>query len=176
MSMQQNQAWLKDYEEFLNSDQASVPAELSQKVSSHVAHLMNPSAGLIFAKMLGLHLVTGTLSLAICHQFGFNPVGTSFSLEEWFMQVGGHHFCMLACGVLFLSLTLLAAGAFLSIEEILVLKRTRLLQTSGLALFSLGFFLAFGAQFALTIGLLWLAGGLIGGWAATEITSRWRLA
>ncbi len=168
MNELKNEQWLREYNEFLKHERP-VPQDVSNQVFSKIRGLLNPSAFMIFTKVLVIHLAVGTLSLAVCHQFGLNPFGTEKSLADWFMSVGGHGFCMIGCGVLFTALSILAAGYFLTSEEVRVLRRTEFLQALCLALFSLGVFAFFGAQLALTFGGLWLLGALIGGFAATEV-------
>ena len=169
----QNNEWLKDYEDFLKTDVEGVPQEVSAAVFSKIQKLISPSALVVFLKVLGLHIITGFLSLSICHQFGLNPFNTERSLADWFMEVGGHSFCMLGCGTLFVGVSLLAAGYFLTLEEVRSLKRTEFLQNLSLGLVSLGLFTAFGAQLILSVAGLWLLGGLIGGFVATEAV--WRM-
>lgn len=169
----QNQDWLKDYSEFLSADQTPVPTELTSSVFSKVKQLLYPSAVSVFTKIFGIHAVTGFFSLAVCNQFGLNPFKTSHSLSDVFMDVGGHGFCMVACGTLFISLSIFLAGFFLNIEETKALRKTEFLQTLALGLISIGLFMAVGAEVALTFGGLWILGGLIGGFAATEIL--WQL-
>jgi len=165
--------WLQDYEEFINSDGAEVPKEIKDRVFNKIQKLINPNAMIVFLKILGIHIGVGFLSLSVCHQFGMNPFNTEKSLADLMMSVAGHHFCMFGCGVLFVSLSLFAAGYFLTMEEINALKRTEFLQTLVLGLISLGLFAAFGAELAVGIAGIWLLGGLIGGFAATEVV--WRL-
>lgn len=165
--------WLQDYEEFLKEDRAIVPQETKDLVFNKIQNLINPNSLIVFLKILGIHLGVGFLSLSICHQFGANPFNTENSLDNWMMQVGGHQFCMIGCGILFISLSLFAAGYFLTVEEINSLRKTKLLQTLALGLISLGMFEAFGAELALGIAGLWLLGSLVGGLAATEAV--WRL-
>lgn len=165
----QNQDWLTDYSEFLNSNQTTVPKDLTTDVLAKMERLLRPSALSVFAKMFFIHLITGFLSFAICHQFELNPFKTSHSLSDLFMDIGGHGFCMVACGVLFISLSIFLAGFFLTIEETKALRRTEFLQILALGIMSLGSFIAVGAEVALTLGGLWIIGGLIGGLTATEI-------
>lgn len=165
--------WMKEYSEFLNSEELQVPKNLNEKVIRNIQSLLNPSAWLVFAKLLSIHLVVGTFSLGICHQFGMNPFGTTSSLSDWFMDMWGHNVCMIGCGVIFVSFSIAAAGYFLTIEEIKVLKRTEFVQMLALAVISLGLFAIFGAEIVLTFAGLWLLGALIGGYLATE--AAWRL-
>lgn len=168
-----NQKWLKDYEAFLNADEAPVPTKVTDKVFSKMNELLNPSAWSVFVKVLGIHLVVGFLSLSICHQFEMNPFRTTASLSNWFMEMWGHSVCMIGCGVLFLSFSLLTAGYFLTIEEVKALKRTEFIQTLALGAISLSIFAFAGAELALTFGALWLLGALVGGFVATETI--WKL-
>lgn len=162
--------WMKEYTEFLNVDEMRVPRELSEKVADNIQLLLNPSAWLVFAKLLGVHLVVGFFSLGICHQFGMNPFGTTRSLSDWFMEMWGHSVCLIGCGVIFVSFSILTAGYFLTIEEIRALKRTEFLQTFALGVVSLIVFAVFGTELAIAFAGLWLLGGLIGGFLATEVT------
>jgi hypothetical protein len=160
---------LNEFEIFLKSENSLVPQEISSKVYSRIEKLINPNAFSVFLKILGLHLTVGFLSLSFCHQFGMNPFNTEYSLADWFMNVGGYYGCMIGCGVSFVSLSLLAAGLFLTPEEIKSLKRTEYLQNISLGLVSLGLFAAFGVELALGMAGLWLLGSLVGGFISTRV-------
>lgn len=168
-----NNEWLNDYQDFLNADSSGVPAGLNENVLSKMSALINPSAWVVFFKVLGIHLVTGFLSLSVCHQFGINPFNTEYSLADWFMRVGGYTGCMVGCGLSFISMSLFAAGLLLTAEEVKALKRTEFIQNLSLGLVSLGFFAAVGAELAVGMAGLWLLGSLVGGFFATETI--WRL-
>lgn len=172
-SQNQNQAlsqsWLKDYSEFLAADHSPVPTELTNQILSKIRQLLYPSAFSVFLKILGIHSITGFFSLAICSQFDLNPFNMSYSLSDVFMNIGGHGFCMIACGVVFISLSIFLAGFFLTFEETKALRKTEFLQTLALGLISISLFMAVGAQVVLTFGGLWVLGALIGGYVATEI-------
>lgn len=164
----QNQDWLREFNEFMSQDNSQVPDSLTEIVMNKIAKFMNPDPKMIFVKILGIHLVVGFLSLAICHQFEVNPFGTSFSLADILMKWGGHSVCMIFCGFLFTSLSFAAAGYFLTIEEVQVLRRTEALQALALSSLSLGLLAFAGAQLVLTFAGLWLLGALIGGFASIE--------
>lgn len=167
------QEWLKDYEDFIDGD-STVPQSLTTKVFSRIEELINPNPIMVFIKILAIHLFVGFLSLSVCHQFGMNPFNTNFSLADWFMKVGGYNACMIGCGVTFVSVSLFAAGYFLTIEEVVALKRTEFLQNLSLGLISLGLFAAFGVELAVGMAGLWLLGSLVGGFVATMIVVRAR--
>jgi len=166
MSNCNNNDWQHDYKEFIKSANTKLPAEIKVRIFNKMLRLMNPKPLTVFWKILGIHIGIGFFSLSICHQFGINPFNTEKSLADWMMRVGGHQLCMIGCGVLFVSLSFLAAGYFLSIEEVKALKRTEFLQTLALGLISLGFFAAFGAELTISLIGLWLLGGFIGGFLA----------
>lgn len=172
----QNNDWLKDFEEFMSTDAAAVPAEATEKVVSQVHDLMNPNIITVFLKILVWHLAAGYMSLAICHQFDMNPFNTQYSLDNWFMSFTSHEVCMVLCGGLFVSVGLMFAGYFLSIEEVIALKKNVVLQTLSLGLLSLGLFLAFGANLVLSFSAFWLLGVIVGGVFSTLAIFRMRAA
>jgi hypothetical protein len=47
--------WMKDFTEFVNSEEIAVPPALSEKIVSHVHKSLNPSIYLVFLKLLGVH-------------------------------------------------------------------------------------------------------------------------
>lgn len=163
--------WVQDFQDFVNSEGGPIPEEISQKILRRIRADLNPSAWIVFAKMLGVHTVVGTLSLGICDQFGLSPFRTGFSLSNYFMSLG-HSTCMVLCGFLFIGLSILLAGLVLRKEEVRVLAKNAPLQVFGLGVLSLAAFIGFGAQFVLGIAALWLVGAMIGGIGAAKIIFR----
>jgi hypothetical protein len=160
--------WLEEFREFVQAEGLPVPKEISNSILNRVHKDLNPSAWVVFAKLLGIHGVVGTLSLAMCNQFGLNPFHTNLSLSEYFMKFG-HSTCMVLCGVLFIGLTVFLGGFILRREELLVLSRNAPLQIFGLSVLSLGAFIGFGAEIVLGIGVLWFVGAMIGGLMMAKI-------
>lgn len=163
--------WLEDFKDFVNSDGIPVPEEFSNQILRQVHRDLNPSAWLVFGKLLGIHTLVGTLSLAICNQFGLNPFHTNFSLSDYFMKFG-HSTCMVLCGVLFIGLTIGLSYLVLRREELLVLSKNAPLQVFGLSILSLVAFIGFGAEIVLGIAGLWFLGAMIGGLVATKVFIR----
>lgn len=159
--------WLEDFKEFVQSEGAPVPQDISDNILSRVRTDLNPSPWTVFAKLIGIHLVVGTLSLAICNQFGLDPFHSSFSLSEYFMRFG-HSTCMVLCGVLFIALTVMLGRLVLRREELLVLSRNAPLQVFGLSVLSMVAFIGFGAEVVLKIGILWFVGAMFGGMLAAK--------
>lgn len=174
MSQNRSSEWLKEFAEFTEGSEEPVPRFLDEKVLKKVNRLLNPRPVLIFFKILFTHLIVGSLSLSVCHQFGVNPFNTTYSLDTVFMNWGGHGFCMVACGLLFVGSSLAISGIFLNLEEVKTLRRTEFLQAFFLSGISLGIFMIAGAEIVFTIAGLWLFGGLIGGFVATEALWQWK--
>lgn len=160
--------WLEDFKEFVNSEGVSVPREVSSVILKKIHADLNPSAWVVFLKLLGIHAVVGTLSLSICNQFGLNPFHTGFSLSEYFMRLGNST-CMVFCGVLFIGLTVLLGHFALRREEFMVLSRNAPLQIFGLSALSLAAFIGFGAEVVLGIAVLWIIGAMLGGILAAKV-------
>lgn len=154
--------FLKEFNEFMNSDHTSVPKEVSEKILQFVHHELNPSAWHVFGKLLAIHFGVGTLSLAVCDQFGMSPFKTGFSLSDYFMRFGATA-CMLICGFLFISLSVLMAWVLLKREELNVFGKNSLIHITGLGVISLLVFWGLGAEVLLQFAFLWLIGAIIGG-------------
>ena len=162
--------WLEDFRDFVTTKEVAVPEEVSKRILNSIHRDLNPSAWIVFLKLLGIHSIVGTISLAMCDQFGMNPFNTSFSLSQYFMKFG-YSFCMILCGVLFLGLTGIFSQMFLNREEFSVLKKNVFIQTLFLSLFSLTVFIAFGAEIVIGTFILWLIGALFGGVVSIRMLS-----
>ncbi|MGE3757699.1 MAG: hypothetical protein AB7H97_08080 [Pseudobdellovibrionaceae bacterium] len=160
--------WLEDFKAFVDSDGAEVPEEISNQILRKIHRDLNPSAWLVFSKLLGIHALVGTLSLAVCNQFGLNPFHTNFSLSDYFMKFG-HSTCMALCGVLFISLTVGLCYVVLRREELFVLLKNAPLQVFGLSILSLAAFVGFGAEIVFGIAVFWFLGAMIGGIVTAKI-------
>lgn len=166
MAFKDKEQWLKEFTEFSEID--AKETAVSPQVFAQLRSRLFPNPWFVFTKIFALHLVIGSLSLAICNQFGLNPFNTSSSLADWFMKVGGHSFCMIACGVLFMASTYLLANLFLSLEELEAVKRYEWLQLAIMGLVSLSAFYFFGAELAGVFAGLWAFGALVGGYLSIE--------
>ncbi len=160
--------WIEEFKSFAAQTSEVVPRMVSDQILARITAEMRPSVLKVFAKLLGIHGVVGTLSLAICNQFGLSPFPTHFSLSDYFMR-WGHSVCMFCCGVLFIGLTVLLSQFVLSVEEFKVFSKNSFLQVFTLSVFSLVSFLAFGAEMTLGIALFWLVGALLGGLALSRL-------
>ena len=171
MNRNSENEWLKDFKDFVDAKDTVVPKEISQKILQRVHSALNPAPRMVFAKVLGIHSVVSTLSLSVCNQFGMNPFHTGFSLSDFFMKFG-HSACMTICGFLFVGLSIGFARILLKPEEFLVLRKNYFIQVFVLSLLSLATFIAFGAEILVGIGLLWVAGALLGGLVPILITNK----
>lgn len=154
--------WLEEFNQFISTEPVAPPQSVSESILSNTKKMLNPSAWVVFFKLLGIHSVFGTLSLAICNQFGLNPFNTNLSLSEYFMTFG-HSVCMLFCGVIFVGFSIVGAWILLNRDEFNVIKNNYLVQVFSLSFLSLATFVALGAHVGLSIGLFWLVGAVVGG-------------
>lgn len=174
MSRITEKEWLEDFQEFVNTESQMVPKEISEKVLRRVKKSLNPAWYFIFMKLFCVHLLTGTLSMGICNQFGMSPFNTGFSLSDYFMKFG-HSTCMFFCGVLFVGGSILISSYIIRPEELRVLKRSAVVQSLSLGILSLSIFWLLGAEIALSIAILWMIGALIGGVSVSEVVFRLRM-
>lgn len=154
--------WVEDFNEFVQTERSTVPPEVSKAILDQVRKDLNPNAWVVFAKIFGIHTVVSILSLSICDQFGMSPFRSGFSLSDYFMRFG-HSTCMVLCGVVFVGGSVLLAYPVLRHEEVTIFRKNLLLQVFSISVYSLVVLLALGAQIAFSIGILWLAGAVLGG-------------
>lgn len=169
MKQNEKENWMKEFADFEKSS-SEVPAGLFSTVQARLF----PNPWKVFGKVVGVHAVVGSLSLAVCNQFGLNPFNTQQALTGWFTKIAGHHFCMLLCGTFFMMTTYLLANLVLTLEEMEAVKRYEWLQTGIIGLISLAAFYFFGAELVGTFMFLWLIGALIGGFLSIEGSYRLR--
>jgi hypothetical protein len=149
-----------DFEDFLNSN-VQPPAELSEKIFAMVRRDLNPSAPLVFTKLLGIHAVISFFTLSLCPQFGIRLFGSGSGLMQYFMGLGDSG-CMAACGVIFLGSTSFFSALILSQPESKRLLSEWPIHALLLMGFSLAFFASVDAYLTLAAVLWWIGGGLVG--------------
>jgi len=160
--------WEKDFHEFLDAPEAEPSRAVSDRILETVSKDLNPSASMVFLKLLGITAASGVLSLTICPQSG---LGQGIGLMRFFMQLGPH-VCSIACGAIFISIGIILSFFLLRPEELRVLRRTRFLQLTVLAMTSLLGFICAGAQVLVTIAAFWLFGAMVGGLLTLEVSYR----
>lgn len=170
MAIDPNDEWLTEFDEFTGIQSVNVPENLLASVKAKIF----PDPWAVFGKVAGLHLIVGFLSLGVCNQFGLNPFQTERSLADWFMQIGGHQFCMVACGLLFMASTYVLANLVLTLEELEAVRRHEWLQMGVISLVSLAGFYFFGAELILRFAALWIVGAALGGFISIEASYRLR--
>jgi hypothetical protein len=169
MNPGEKENWMKEFAEFEQST-SEVPAGLLLNIQTRLF----PNPWRVFAKIAGLHMIVGFLSLAICNQFGLNPFNTRHSLADFFMRTAGHNACMIGCGIIFVSLTYLLANIFLTLEELESIRKHEWLQIGILSMGSIAGFHFLGAELVGTFVALWFVGALIGGLLSIEASFRLR--
>ena len=171
MEKNRSSRWEDDFREFLQAESREVPAALSESVRGSMHALLNPSPLRVFGKVLLIQFIIGTASLLICPQFGVS-LGSGHGLMHYLMRFGSG-VCMLGCGAIFTGASLFLAGTLLKTEEVRALRSHRFLHMASVATLSLGAFLCVGGEIVASLGIIWLAGAILGGLATLE--AGWKL-
>jgi hypothetical protein len=156
--------WSDDFQFFLDSPKINPPPYIGEEIFRIVHRDLRPTLSLIVAKLGGIHIFVGSLSLLLCSQFG---MGRGFNLMHVFMDYGTFS-CMTVCGALFLGFSTLVAGFMLSQQELAKIRKTCYAPIVLLGTASLVVFFCFGAEMALTLALMWLFGAVVAGALALE--------
>lgn len=163
-------AWAEDFKTFLDAPEVRPPAHVRDEIFKVVNRDLNPTLWMVLAKLGGIHVFVGSLSLLLCSQFG---IGRGYNLMHVFMSFGTFA-CMAFCGALFLGLTLLMAGFILSNSELKKVRTTGYAPIVLLGVVSLIVLFCFGAEIAFNLALFWLLGAFIAGVLFTEAGLRIR--
>ncbi|MGE4234095.1 MAG: hypothetical protein AB7F43_12275 [Bacteriovoracia bacterium] len=153
--------WLKDFKDFVSSAPVNPPKEISDRIFKTVHEDLHPPFWKVFSKLALIHLVVGSIVLLFCPQFGISLFG-GMGLMSLFMRFG-EQACMAACGAVFTGASALTASLILRPQEIGIIRKTRSLQISGLAMLSMGVFICAGADVIASLALFWTAGAVLGG-------------
>jgi hypothetical protein len=160
-------SWENDFKEFLAIQPSSVPSALSERVLTQIHQELNPGSLKVFVKVSFIQFAVGLFTLLFCPQFGISFT-SGMGLMPYLMKFG-EGICMLGCGALFTSLSLIIVSFGLKPEEIRTLKQHEFLQLASLATLSLGAFLCLGGEVVFTLGLVWLIGAVTGGVITLEL-------
>jgi len=98
----------KEFIKFMKANQ-SPSQNLDELVIAHQGNLFAQDRIIVFSKVVAIHALAGTATLAVCPQFGWNPFGANPQTMHIFMGYGMWA-CGLFCGSLFMVL-----GAFLKL-------------------------------------------------------------
>jgi hypothetical protein len=157
----------EEFREFSSLEGISVPKNLSENIFKKIRADLNPPATMVFLKVTFIHLFVGLATLAFCPQFGVSFT-SSMGLMTYLMQYG-EAVCMMGCGALFIGASLLAASLLLRPEEVKVIHRNRILQITSLASLSVIVLSMMSGDVAITLGLVWMLGAIVGGAASLQV-------
>lgn len=157
----------EEFDEFLNSkENIAPPNNLSNRIFGMIHNDLNPSSWKVFGKTSLIHSVVGGATLLFCPQFGLSYT-SSMGLMPYLMNYG-EGACMLGCGAVFTSISLLLTAFLLRPEEVRVLEKNKVLQIGVLSTLSLGAMICLGAEVVTTLAFVWMLGALLGGIASLE--------
>jgi hypothetical protein len=170
MKIDGNQSIKEDFNKFLDTPSIIPPSHLSKKIHNRIQRDLNPPIWMVFGKLVLGHVIVGPISLTFCSQFGMGQSHHSGNEFTKFVMSFGMETCMMVCGAIFLTFSLLAASLILRIEELRIIRKTRFLQVLGLGLLSIGAFVCMGRNLVFSLTMFWITGAAIGGIIAIEVT------
>jgi len=134
-----------DWKQLEAVEPQSPPPILGEQIRARVLHDIQPGTARVAAKVLGLHVIAGGVSLVLCPQFGVGPFGGDAGLMGFLMQWGWVA-CALGCGAAFMMGTGALSTLFLSPDEKRVLSRHSAWVFTSVSAASWGAFMLFGGR------------------------------
>jgi hypothetical protein len=163
--------WEREFTDYLAVEPADVPDLISEQLLVRIHSDLNPSAISVFTKAVIIQLFVGLVTLLFCPQFGIS-LTSSYGIMPYLMKYG-ESVCMLGCGALFTSVSFFIASFVLRPEEVRALKQHEVLHLISIATLFLFALIYFGGEVALTLGLVWMLGAVVGG--ALTLETGWAL-
>ena len=157
-----------DYVDFLLSEDTLPPTELDKDTLSFVKYELNPSAKIVFLKLLGVQGLIGFLSLFFCPQFNLS-LTNNMELFHYFHHRFGQSICMILCGSIFLGSGAIFASYLLKPNEVEKIYQSKFLYYMALSILFLCFFLIFGVETYIGLVLPWFIGASLGGLVVFEL-------
>ena len=157
---------------FLAAEPVEPPPAAVLAIRSEVSKELHPSPWLVLVRLFILVCSSGALTLLVCPHFGLG-YGSMFGMMDLVMRYGDH-FCQALCGSIFIGVGTILAAIVLRPEELVVIRRHRVLQLTVVSAGVLGLFVCAGAAAISTLGLFWMIGALFGGLLTFEIGFRLR--
>ena len=150
------------FAEFMNATAPQPPRWIGDELALAVRKDLEPGWAGLWAKLVGLHLVSGGFSLWICPQFGVGGDDHASRVMRLLMPYG-EVACAAGCGAVFSLITALAAGLFLTGDERRVVAASELWVFSALMSLSWGaLMLAGGAGASWSFSLVWILAAIVG--------------
>ncbi len=164
--------WEREFLEFVNSDQVTPPAVLTEKVKTTVSQDLRPSIWKIFAKLACMQAACATLTLFFCPQFeiGF---ARHDHLADLIQHSDGFGF-MVVCGMIFLGGGAAIAPIIFKQAEIKAIERSVLIYFSTAAFLAVILFYSVGADIDWNLALPWFLGGAFGSVIGFEFVKYFR--
>ena len=163
--------WATDFQEFINSNEARPPANLSSSIKENVHKWLHPSQVLVFSKLFAIHFAMSLVTLSLCPQFGIGFSNSSLIFS--FFSSLGYVACMSLCGAFFVLFSLLIASLILKPEEVRAIRSHRFGQLISIGMLSTGFLIFFGAELTLLTWGSWFLGLFVSGILSLELG--WKL-
>ncbi|MBE0599168.1 MAG: hypothetical protein IH614_18135 [Desulfuromonadales bacterium] len=170
---QRDQQEEQEFAAFLRAEPAT-PARATEKaIFRRVKKSLCPSLAAVLAKLIGVNLTAGLVTLTLCPQFGIGFGAHHLRLHAWH-EAAGPFLYNLSCGLFFVVFGAALSGVALRQEELRVLGKIRYAYLVGYAVLAFSAFSALGAEVVFIGALAWLGGAALGNLFGFELGTRLR--
>lgn len=150
----------KDYMEFMNTEDSSVPKNIDINVKKFIATNIKVTIGFVFKKLFAIHVISAFITLSICPQFGVRFFSSIEHGIAGIVMQYGTIICGMFCGAVFMGTTAILSIILFKKSELAVLYKNSLWIFSVLATLSLIVLMLIGSIDTLVFTLSWLASGI----------------
>jgi hypothetical protein len=172
--LDREQQLLQEFSKFVEAVPMAPGPAVDTAVRRRVAAELHPPRRRVLARLAAAQSVGGLLTLSVCPQFG-----VGFGTHQLFLH-GLHELLppvlfYLACGLIFISLGVLASGLLLRRAELRTLGRLPWSFCLGYGTLAYLLLLALGGEAFVLASLAWIAGAVAGNAGGLALAARLRL-
>ena len=164
----------KEFEDFMNLENHSPSDRISYEILERVRRELEPSQGLVFTKLLMIHVFIGIITMMFCPQFNLS-LTNNYELFHFFHRQFGQVICMAICGGIFVGSGSIFGGFILKATEISTIFRQPLLYYFSLSSALLSGFMLLGVETYLSLGAAWICGAAVMGYVMMRLSKKVRL-
>ncbi|MBE8221593.1 MAG: hypothetical protein HAW60_02570 [Bdellovibrionales bacterium] len=160
----------KDFKSFMSEENIKPSKKISNSVYLFVKKNLHPNIKIVFAKLFTIQAFIGIVTLSFCPQFSFSLTNNN-QIFHFLHNIFGLYACVSICAALFMGLGAAVSAQLLTIEEIKIIRSSKLLYYLIISSLTVLSFFIIGAEVYLEIISFWIIGALFGGVFMLELSA-----
>lgn len=157
-----------DFNDFAGENSSTPSSTLDNVILDKVKHELEPSHIIVFAKILGIQVFVGLITMLFCPQFSLS-LTNNYDLFHYLHHNFGAQVCSAICGAIFIGSGAIFATHLLNYNEVLKIKKSKILYYLSLTSVILAGFIFISSDVYFNLAVFWFAGAVLAGAGLLEL-------